>query len=189
MHAVFFDMRALPGHMPHYFEHVARLRPILETHRGLHYIERFRPLDDDGAILSHQLWRDEAAIAAWRAEADHRRSQGAGRAMHFEDYRIRVGVQVWQLPDPPPAAEAPADATDRLVVALYGTAPGPEGRAHESLTRPGRFLTLALASDIAAARGLAARGHAAGAEAARVFRILRDYGMTDRAEAPAPGRR
>lgn len=188
MHAVLFDMRARPGHMPHYFEHVARLRPILEAHSGLHYIERFRPLDDADAILSHQLWHDEAAIAAWRAEAEHRRSQGAGRAMHFEDYRIRVGAQVWHLPDPPPSNDAPEAQTARLVVAVYRTAPCPAGRAYESLTRPGRFLTLADAGDIATARDLAALGHAAGAEAAPVFRIGRDYGMTDRAEAPTAGR-
>jgi heme-degrading monooxygenase HmoA len=187
MHGVFFDMRAKPGHMPHYFDHVARLRPILEAHPGLHFIERFRPLDDAGAILSHQLWQDEGAIAAWRAEAEHRRSQGAGRAVHFADYRIRVGAQVWHLPDPPPC-DAPWAEPTRLLVALYGTAPGSEGRAYESLTRPGRFLTLADAADMPAARALVAHSHAAGAEAARVFRIGRDYGLSDRAEAPAVSR-
>ena len=94
MHALFFDMEPKAGHMPHYFEHVDRLRPLLAAHEGLLYLERFRPLDQPDAILSHQHWAGEEAIRAWRCDGTHRASQAAGRNVHFERYRIRVGPEV-----------------------------------------------------------------------------------------------
>ncbi|GAA0292672.1 antibiotic biosynthesis monooxygenase family protein [Rhodovulum strictum] len=173
MQCLFFDVRPKPGHMDAYFAHVDRLRPILARHRGLIYLERFRPLDDPEALLSHQFWADEAAITAWRRDIAHRASQWAGQRLHFESYRIRVGPQ---------AVHSPEGAA-RWLVAAYGPAPAAIGRGYESVTRPGRFVTLAEASGGAAAQALA-EGMAPGADEIRVFAITRDYTMTDRAEAP-----
>lgn len=80
--------------------------------------------------------------------------------------------------------EAPAQGAGRFVVAAYGAAPAGPGRVHESVTRPGRFLTLAEAGQGDAAQEVAALARAAGAEDVRIFAITRDYTMTDRAEAP-----
>jgi hypothetical protein len=56
-------------------------------------------------------------------------------------------------------------------------------RSYESVNHAGRFVTLAIHAQL----GEAARAAAAsGAQETRVFRILRDYTMTDRAEAPQP---
>jgi heme-degrading monooxygenase HmoA len=183
MHGLFFDVRPRPGHMPHYFEHVDRLKPILARHRGLLFLERFRPLDDAEALLSHQLWQDEDALAAWRQDATHCASQSAGRKIHFEGYRIRVGAQALHLPGDGP----PPHGACRFLVAAYGTAPAGEGRAYESVTRPGRFVTLTDAPTGEAAQDLAARLRDDGQEEVRGFRIARDYTMHDRAEAPARG--
>lgn len=173
MHALFFDMQPKAGHLPHYFEHVDRLRPLLAAHPGLFYLERFRPLDQPDAILSHQHWADEAAIRAWRCDGTHRQSQAAGRAVQFEQYRIRVGP------------ELAAVGAGRFVVAAYGAAAAGPGRVHESVTRAGRFLTLAEAALGDAAREIAALARADGAEEVRIFAVSRDYSLTDRAEAPA----
>lgn len=172
MHALFFDMQPKAGHMPHYFEHVDRLRSLLAAHPGLLFLERFRPLDQPDAILSHQHWADEAAIRAWRCDGTHRASQAAGRSIHFEAYRIRVGPEVRP------------EGAGRFVVAAYGAAPAGPGRVHESVTRAGRFLTLAEAVEGEAAQEIAAQARAEGAEDLRIFAVSRDYTMTDRAEAP-----
>lgn len=180
MHCLFFDVRPKPGHMAHYFEHVDRLKPVLARHEGLAYLERFRPLDAPEALLSHQLWTGEAAIRAWREDATHRASQAAGRRVHFESYRIRVGPEL-------DLRAGDGDREGRFLVAAYGPAPAEGGRAHESVTVPGRFVTLGDASRLFAARDLATRWHAGGAETTRLFEIARDYTMTDRAEAPDRG--
>jgi len=180
MHGLFFDVRPKPGHMVHYFEHVERLKPVLARHAGLHYLERFRPLDDPDALLSHQLWQNEVAIAAWRSDATHRASQSAGRRIHFEDYRIRVGPV---SPDAQLALSGQA-AQERFLVAVYGAPQARLGRVFESVTSPGRFLTLADAQGAAEAQALASAARSGGAAELRVFRIVRDYTMTDRAEAP-----
>lgn len=172
MHALFFDMQPKAGHMPHYFEHVDRLRPLLAAHKGLIYLERFRPLDRPDAILSHQHWADEDAIRGWRCEGTHRASQAAGRHIHFDHYRIRVGPEV-----------APHGA-GRFVVAAYGAEPAGPGRVHESVTQAGRFLTLSEAGQGDAAQAIAAQARAEGAQDVRIFAVTRDYTMTDRAEAP-----
>jgi heme-degrading monooxygenase HmoA len=184
MHALFFDVLPKPGHMVHYFEHVAILKPVLARHEGLIFLDRYRPLDQPEAVLSHQHWADEDAIAAWRRDATHRASQSAGRTLHFESYRIRVGPQVLDLPG---NERDLADADGRFVVAAYGTAPVAldGGRAFESVNHEGRFVTLLATHRAALARDAAHRAMDRGAETARVFDIARDYTMTDRAEAPA----
>jgi heme-degrading monooxygenase HmoA len=176
MHGLFFEMRPKPGHMTHYFAHVDRLKPVLARHHGLVFLDRYRPLDDAEALLSHQLWADEDAIAAWRADPTHRASQTAGRRVHFEDYRIRVG----------PALDTPSGA-GRYLVAAYGPRPVAlaGGRGHESVNTAGRFLVLAACDGADDARAAAAEADTQGAEAVRLFRIDRDYTLTDRAEAPA----
>ena len=181
MHCLFFDVQPKPGHMPHYFSHVDRLKPILARHRGLIYLERFRPLDEPEALLSHQLWEDEAAIESWRKDPTHRASQAAGRKVHFDGYRIRVGEQALHLPGKADIA----GGDGRYLVVSYGAAPISQGRTFESVTRPGRFVTLAEATRSEDAGTLAARAVDDAAEEVRVFRISRDYTMTDRAEAPA----
>lgn len=182
MFCLFFDVQPKPGHMDHYFDHVARLKPVLARHDGLVFLDRYRPLDDATALLSHQLWADEAAITAWRADATHRASQSAGRKIHFDGYRIRVGEQVAHLPTD--AQRGGADATGRFLVAAYGPAPArlDGARSYESVNNAGRFVTLASHESLAAAL----RATTSGAEETRIFRILRDYTMTDRAEAPQP---
>lgn len=176
MHCLFFDVQPKPGHMDHYFDHVARLKPVLAQHEGLVFLDRYRPLDDAGALLSHQLWADEAAIARWRADATHHASQSAGRKIHFDGYRIRVGVEV--------TPESDSAEPGRFLLAAYGTAPAPltGARSYESVNHAGRFVTLASHDRLSDA----SRAAASGAQETRIFRILRDYTMTDRAEAPQP---
>ena len=188
MHALFFEVRPRPGHLKHYFEHVDRLRPVLVRHPGLVFLERYTALADDQVLLSHQLWQDEDAIIGWRKDPEHRRSQTAGRNVHFQDYRIRVGQRVLHH-----RAEGDSDAplqaapTRPHVVALYANTPAedPAFASFESVTTPGRFACLATLPDRAAAEALFDHAHTApGVQEAAAYAITRDYGMFNRQEAP-----
>lgn len=177
---LFFDVCPKPGHMPRYFEHVDRLKPALARHEGLLYLERFRPLDQAEALLSHQLWTDDAALARWRADPDHRVSQAAGRRVHFDSYRIRVAERI----DDPAALSGKG----RYLMVAHGPQPylSAGARAYESVTRPGHFVTVHATDDPEDAREASSAALARGSEPPQLFLVWRDYGMTDRAEAPAP---
>jgi heme-degrading monooxygenase HmoA len=90
MIAVIFEV--LPSEEGHsqYLDHAARLRPLLQEVDGFISIERFQSLSQPGKLLSLSFWRDEAAVRAWREHPEHRRTQAAGRAGVFSDYRLRV---------------------------------------------------------------------------------------------------
>jgi len=90
MIAVIFEVRPKPGCRDAYLELAAGLRPLLEQVDGFIGIERFQSLTDPDKILSLSFFRDEEAVAAWRALDKHRQAQDAGRRQLFADYRLRV---------------------------------------------------------------------------------------------------
>src|SRR5258708_16463103 len=90
MFAVIFEVQPKPGRLQAYLEIAARLRPILETIDGFISVERFGSLTTEGKYVSLSFWRDEAAVIAWRRQAEHHIAQAHGRDEIFADYRIRV---------------------------------------------------------------------------------------------------
>ena len=92
MIAVIFEAEPADGQMQAYLDLAAELRPRLERMDGFISIERFQSLSDPKRLLSLSFWRDEAAVAAWRGDAPHRRAQAAGRDHVFKDYRLRVAT-------------------------------------------------------------------------------------------------
>ena len=94
MIAVIFEVWPRDGGRDSYLDIAAALRPELERIDGFLSVERFQSLADDGKMLSLSFFRDEAAVAAWRALASHRRAQQQGRAGLFRDYRLRIGAVV-----------------------------------------------------------------------------------------------
>jgi len=189
MHALFFEVRPHPGHLEHYFAHVARLKPVLARHAGLAFLDRYAALAEADLLLSHQLWDSEEAITGWRTDAVHRTSQAAGRQVHFADYRIRVGERVLHWQAAAPAAMSPVAAALDVphVLALYGAqaVTDPGFAAFESVNHAGRFIALATVDGYEAAKALLhAQIGAPGLQEAAVFSIRRDYGQFDRAQAP-----
>ncbi len=192
MYALFFEVRPKLGHLPHYFEHVERLRPALARHTGLLFLDRYRSLTDDAILLSHQHWRDEAAILGWRRDSLHLQSQHAGRYQHFADYRIRVASLVCQWVDGQfsDAAQDPLEGPDegRFVIAAYsqaaeGQIPGHEG--FESVNHQGQYISLQeVPSRSLAQASVRASSKLPGMQSARAFHVVRDYGMLERQEAP-----
>jgi heme-degrading monooxygenase HmoA len=94
MFAVIFEVLPAAGRTQDYLDLAAALRPELERIDGFISIERFSSLTTPGKILSLSFWRDEEAIARWRAFDQHRLAQAQGRGGIFADYRLRVAAVV-----------------------------------------------------------------------------------------------
>lgn len=94
MIAVIFEVEPAAGQREAYLDIAASLRPELERIDGFISIERFESLVQPGKLLSLSFWRDEEAVAAWRALASHRGAQARGRSGIFADYRLRVAAVV-----------------------------------------------------------------------------------------------
>jgi heme-degrading monooxygenase HmoA len=109
MIAVIFEVWPAPGRQDDYLALAATLRTDLEKMDGFISVERFASLTEEGKLLSLSFWRDEAAVAAWRALERHRGAQQAGRGGIFADYRLRV-ADVARDYGMTRRAEAPADS-------------------------------------------------------------------------------
>ena len=90
MIAIIFEVWPADGRRQEYLDIAASLRPLLEEIDGFISIERFESLYEPGKILSLSFFRDEQAVARWRALDSHRKAQVRGRAGVFKDYRLRV---------------------------------------------------------------------------------------------------
>ena len=90
MIAVIFEVWPRPGCRQAYLDIAAELRPLLAEVDGFVSVERFESLTEPGKILSLSVFRDEAAVAAWRNDEHHRSAQKAGRNELFARYRLRI---------------------------------------------------------------------------------------------------
>jgi heme-degrading monooxygenase HmoA len=88
--AVLFEAWPAERQAGHYRDLAAALRPRLDEIDGFLSIERFESLAEPGKLLSLSFWRDEAAVAAWRNQPEHRTVQAQGRARILRRYRLRV---------------------------------------------------------------------------------------------------
>jgi heme-degrading monooxygenase HmoA len=106
--AVIFEVQTTEDGNPTYLALAQALRPELDKIDGFISIERFESLKTPGKIVSLSFWRDEVALAEWRAHSGHRSAQGNGRTGVFADYRLRVAnvVRDYGLHN---RIEAPAD--------------------------------------------------------------------------------
>jgi heme-degrading monooxygenase HmoA len=189
MLALFFEVLPKPGHEDHYFRHVGMLKPVLEKHTGMTWLDRFKSLSRDRVILSHQLWKDDAAIVGWREDRQHQDSQTAGRYTHFEDYRIRIAELFAKVEQGGPIEqfELGPDATGSYIVAGHSSGKPVDGfdESFASVNIADAYVSLSTVANAQDAGKLLARlnddesmrwGFAA--------RMTRDYSMFDRDQAP-----
>jgi heme-degrading monooxygenase HmoA len=108
MMAVIFEVWPAVGRRDEYLKLAADLRSEVEAMDGFISVERFESLYEEGKLLSLQFWRDDAAIATWRNQLEHRRAQALGRGGLFADYRLRIAEVVRDY-GPRDRAQAPAD--------------------------------------------------------------------------------
>ena len=83
-----------PGAEDLYAEWAAKLHAQVHTIDGFVSVERFESVTTPGKYLSLSVWRDEAAVLAWRSRTAHRFAQAQGRGGIFADYRLRVAAVV-----------------------------------------------------------------------------------------------
>ena len=209
MFAVIFEVQPKQGRFDDYLDLAKSLKPKLEAIEGFIDIERFESRRTAGKVLSLSIWRDEKAVVRWRAQGDHHGAQQKGRFEIFEDYRLRVGEITADSAPPAGAAVeqtrldetqtgkakvatitevAPQDDADAVLRANLGLRAGTEGlvdqELFESIYNPGKLLLLASWRDADAAGAWTPAKLAVGSVRHRQVRIIRDYGMHERREAP-----
>lgn len=91
MFAVIFEARPHPGEWDAYLDDAERLRPDLEQVDGFIDNIRYRSLTREGWILSLSVWRDEKSLVRWRTDARHHELEERGRSAILAEYRLRVG--------------------------------------------------------------------------------------------------
>lgn len=199
MLALFFEVTPRPGQMDRYLAMAAALKPKLDALGGCLFIDRFRNLARPDSLLSCQMWRDEAALTAWRVHEAHHQTQEAGRNAVFSDYRLRVaevireeepGKPAWQ-PQRLSAYNDPGAKTPRYVVLAESTSAtldAPAGVTHEafeSINRKGEFAHLFTVPNLPTALEITENCRiGAPAYRFRIGEVERDYSMHERGEAP-----
>jgi heme-degrading monooxygenase HmoA len=211
MFAVLFEVEPKTERRDEYLKLAAFLKPALEKIDGFIDIERFVSAHDKDKVLSLSLWRDEKSVVRWRTLGVHHEVQAKGRSEIFRDYHLRVGeitadtnlpagetpvqfrfdeteigtakfVTISEIQPAPESNPPGGDILEALGVPDLGT-PGLVGQEmFESIYNPGKSLLLASWRDASAA-GTWKPGIVAGMRHRQV-RIIRDYGMFDRGEAP-----
>ncbi len=87
---VLFEVKPTEEGMEKYLELAAMLRPMFSTADGFISAERFKSINEEGKLLSMNVWENEEAVRKWRSNLQHRMSQDEGRNKLFESYKITV---------------------------------------------------------------------------------------------------
>jgi heme-degrading monooxygenase HmoA len=214
MFVVVFEVQPKKERWNDYVDLAKYLKPKLEAIDGFIDNERFESRRTKGRVLSLSTWRDEKAVVRWRTHGEHHRVQEKGRFEIFEDYHLRVGEVTDDSDSPHglslaqqrldetanPMAKAvsiteltPAEGHKPKIAVEHLGQLGLDKRADglidheifESIYNPEKLLLLATWRDADTARQwVPAAAWNRGKVRHRRVRIIRDYGMTDRHEAP-----
>ena len=106
---VMFEVKPTKEGMKRYLDLAAMLKPMLAGFEGFIRAERFTSLNEEGKLLSMNVWTDEDAVARWRNVIEHRMSQNEGREQLFESYQITVCSVIRSYSDTD-REQAPADS-------------------------------------------------------------------------------
>lgn len=194
MFCVLFEVEPHEGKADAYFKLAMGMRKEVEKIDGFLTVERFADLARPHAFLSFSTWRDEKALIRWRTLDKHQIMQHRGRKDIFTDYRIRIGELVADSALEADPAQFRFDETETGAAKLVtvtehpsdAATPKAEGAvsvaAFKAVLTPERAATLTgWASREAAEQG---HRHTPEGYRHRHFRIVRDYTMLDRREAP-----
>jgi heme-degrading monooxygenase HmoA len=214
MFAVIFEVQPKPERWDDYLALAKRLKPRLEAMDGFIDNDRFASKRREGWVLSLSTWRDEKSVIRWRTEGEHHAVQEKGRAEVFRDYHLRVGEITADTAPPAgmrveekrfdeteigaakmvtvtelmPAQGSRSAEPDHLPACLgldTRDAALVDHDVFESIYHPGKLLLLASWRDAASAAAWTPRQPDGEASLRhRCVRVVRDYGMFERREAP-----
>jgi heme-degrading monooxygenase HmoA len=214
MFSVLFEVQPNPPEWDTYLARAKMLRPELEQVEGFVDNIRYKSLTREGWILSLSGWRDEKSVVRWRTKMRHHEVQEEGRNKILQDYHLRVGqvTQDTRLPEGHVLQEQRLDETEvgqgttvTLIDAkrpqvwseasnaadcaeFLGLNPYADGMVSwdvlNAVLTPGDLILMLTWRDQAAALEFEDKVSLADGGRLRRVRVVRDYGMFDRREAP-----
>lgn len=201
MFVVLFEVQPHPERFDDYLDTAKLLRPELEAIEGFIDNTRFASARTEGRILSLSTWRDEKSLIRWRTHATHHeRGQQRGRFEIFADYRLRVG-EVTADSHPPASGSLrqhryddteigtakaatvlePLDPHDTDALPDLHTSAGlADTERFDGVLEPHAPLLLASWTSLTAAQD----SPTLPTTRVRHVRIIREYGLHERREAP-----
>ena len=214
MFSAMLEVNPIPEQFDTYLGMARMLRPELDKIDGFIDNTRYASLTRDGWLLSLSSWRDEKALVRWRTTTAHHKVQQAARDRVFADYRLRIGqiVSDTQLAAGQVLREQRLDVTETgqgTAVTLLDANCSPDwlkqARADEAmkslgvdtsapglvtwdvfdaLMTPGDLIAVVTWRDRAAAEAFERNATPVDGARLRNIRVIREYGMFDRREAP-----
>jgi heme-degrading monooxygenase HmoA len=197
-----------------YFGMAKSLRPELEKIDGFIENDRYASLTRPGWLLSLSSWRDEKSLVRWSVETHHHKIMQAARDRVFADYQMHIGELVADtrlrsgLALPQQRLDVTETGAGRAITLLnakrepdsvkQGGAVGvvksirfdPETSGviswdvFEAVTTPGEVIVLVKWGSLAPAETFQRDATLPDGVRLRNIRVIRDYGMFDRREAP-----
>jgi heme-degrading monooxygenase HmoA len=214
MFIVMFEVHPKAEKSDVYNSRVALLKTELAQIDGFIDQRLYRSLTRDGWMLSLSNWRDEKALVRWRTHAKHHGMQEKCRSEVFVDYHLRIGqlTRDTKLPagytlleqrldeteagegntvvliDAKRTGELAESAGPEAIARWLGLAPDAPGLASwevcAAVLTPGEFVLRTSWRDSDAAVAYEAVMDVPDGARLRRVRVIRDYGMYDRREAP-----
>jgi heme-degrading monooxygenase HmoA len=212
--SVIFEVHPRAQQLDAYFSNAKMLRPELEQIDGFVDNIRYKSLTRDGWVLSLSGWRDEKAVVRWRTTMRHHVVQEKGRSEILLDYHLRVGqiTQDTRIPDGCVLHEQRLDETEvgegttitlidakrpkhltktsdvADLASFLGLDQGSIGLTtydlFDAVLTPGDLILLISWRTNADAKAFEDKANLPQGARLRHVRVIRDYGMFDRREAP-----
>jgi heme-degrading monooxygenase HmoA len=214
MFSVIFEVHPKPEQWDAYLGNARMLRPELEKVDGFVDNIRYRSLTREGWLLSLSGWRDEKAVVRWRTAMGHHMVQEKGRSEILRDYHLRVGqlTHDTSIPSGQVIKEQRLDETEigegtaisfidtkwptslrkeappSEIAACLGLDPDAAGLVgwdvYDAVLTPGDLMLMMVWRTAAHAEAFAKSTALPEGGRLRHVRVIRDYGMFDRREAP-----
>ena len=214
MFSVIFEVLPNKANWDDYLDNAKMLRPDLEKVSGFVDNNRYRSLTREGWILSLSNWRDEKSLVRWRTHMRHHEVQQKGRDQILADYHLRVGqitaddhvpagyalteqrldktvvgegtaITLINAVRPPGLKETsePDDLAKQLGLKPW-TRASVSWDLFDAVLTPGDLILMMVWKTAANADAFARSAAVPEGGRLRHVRIIRDYGMFDRREAP-----